>query len=115
MLSQSVQKQPTRPALLFKAAPPPEVCLSKSFSSVAAARTGKAHGAESQVTESLGLRLVSRRDNFPSSELTGLCRGVLRKRMQSEMSVGIVLRVGEGRKGQSERGGGDASFFLMSV
>lgn len=79
---------------------------------MAAARTGKAHGAESQVTELLGLRLVSRRDNFPSSELTGLCRGVLRKRMQSEMSVGIVLRVGEGRKGQSKRGGGDASFFF---
>lgn len=39
---------------------------------MAAARTGKAHGAESQVTESLGLSLVSREDNFTSPELTGL-------------------------------------------
>lgn len=82
-----------------------------------AARTGKAHGAESQVTESLGLSLVSRRDNFTSPELTGLCRGALREQMQYVMSVGIVLRVGEGRKCQTEQGGGDTSFFffLMSV
>lgn len=77
---------------------------------MAAARTGKAHGAESPVIESLGLSLVSRRDNFTSPELTGLCRGALREQMQSQMNVGIVLRIGEGRKGQSQQGGGDASF-----
>lgn len=83
---------------------------------MAAARTGKAHGAELQVTESLGLSLVSRRDNFMSPELTGLCRGALREQMQSVIrSVGIVLRPGLGRGGNVKVSGveGTRLFFFF--